>query len=308
MDSNKLIKTEQEHQSKGEDESTRHLSDMLGMKYTQIKQPPSQIINFRSLRQRFGLIQDQYPLPLKFEQLLQTMKTIEQIYWKKQKPIVYEIKTNALRLLQIGQLLNLDKELYQIKIVEKSVQIIPNDVPIENLPSFQPFAHQLPSVFENRITRVRNILDKLVQTVHENYLDIINQQDFKEQSIQFKVYHPTFDLNLVPDILPQQLPFQLYSEEQKAQLQQIIENTIQYFNKRTVSFMFYPNLINYLLSKIKMNKDQMEKYVQFLIKVQPDFLQITNQKKEQLKVKWIIQINKQSTVENQIQQLKTYIY
>ncbi|CAD8128739.1 unnamed protein product [Paramecium sonneborni] len=250
MDSQKLIKTQQEHQFKGEDQSTRHLSDILDMKQKQIQQTPSQIINFRSLRQRFELIYDQYPLPFKFQQLLQTMKTIEKTYWKKQKPIFYEIKTKAFRILQIGQLLKLDKELYQIKIVEKSVQIIPNDVSIENLPSFQPFALQLPSVFESRITRIRIILDKLVQTVHENYLDIINQQDFKEQSIKFKVYHPTFDLNLVPDILPQQFPFQIYSEEQKIQLQQIIENTIQYFHKRTVSFLFYPNLINYLWKNI----------------------------------------------------------
>ncbi|CAD8205176.1 unnamed protein product [Paramecium pentaurelia] len=308
MNSSKLIKTQSEQQTNGEDESTRHLNDIIGLKPTQIQQLPSYSINFRSLRQRYGLIQDQYPLPLKFEQLLQTMKTIEQTYWKKKKPIIYEIKTNAFKILQIGQLLKLDQELYQIKIVEKSVQIIPNDIPIENLPSFQPFAQQLPSIFENRITSVRNKLDKLVQQVHEKYLDVINQSDFKEQSIKFKVYYPTFDLNLVPDIIPQQLPFQIYSEEQRIQLQQIIENTIQYFNKRTVSFMFYPNLINYLLTKIEMNKDQMEKYIQFLMKVQPDFLQITNQKKEQLKAKWIIQINKLSTVENQIQQLKTYFY
>ncbi|CAD8129485.1 unnamed protein product [Paramecium sonneborni] len=308
MNSNKLIKTQQNNQFQGEEESTRHLSEILGMKYTQIEQPPSQTINFRSLRQRFGLIQDKYPLPLKFEQLLQTMKTIEMTYWKKQKPIAYQFKTNAFRILQIGQLLKLDKELYQIKIVEKSVQIVPKDVLIQNLPSFQPFAHQLPSVFESRITRIRNILDKLVQIVHENFLHIINQQDFKEQSMKFKVYHPKFDLNLVPDILPQQVPLQIYTEEQKVQLQQIIENIIQYFNKRAVSFMFYHNLINYLLSKIEMNKDQMVKQIHFLMKIQPDFLQITNQKKEQLRVKWIIQINKQSTVENQIQQLKTYFY
>ncbi|CAD8103001.1 unnamed protein product [Paramecium primaurelia] len=308
MNSSKLIKTQSEQQTNGEDESTRHLNDIIGLKPTQIQQLPSYSINFRSLRQRYGLIQDQYPLPLKFEQLLQTMKTIEQTYWKKKKPIIYEIKTNAFKILQIGQLLKLDQELYQIKIVEKSVQIIPNDIPIENLPSFQPFAQQLPSIFENRITSIRNKLDKLVQQVHEKYLDVINQSDFKEQSTKFKVYYPTFDLNLVPDIIPQQLPFQIYSEEQRIQLQQIIENTIQYFNKRTVSFMFYPNLINYLLTKIEMNKDQMEKYIQFLMKVQPDFLQITNQKKEQLKAKWIIQINKLSTVENQIQQLKTYFY
>ncbi|CAD8130535.1 unnamed protein product [Paramecium sonneborni] len=184
MNSNKLIKNQQNNQSQGEEESTRHLSEILRMKYTQIEQLPSQTIKFRSLRQRFGLIQDKYPLPLKFEQLLQTMKTIETTYWKKQKPIAYEFKTNAFRILQIGQLLQLDKELYQIKIVEKSVYIVLKDVLIQNLPSFQSFAHQLASVFESRRTRFRNILDKLVQTVHENY-HIINQQDFKEQLIQY---------------------------------------------------------------------------------------------------------------------------
>ncbi|CAD8129798.1 unnamed protein product [Paramecium sonneborni] len=296
MDSNKLIKTQQENQSQGNDESTRHLSDILAMKYTQIQQIPSQTINFRSLRQRFGLIQDYYSLPLKFEQLLQTMKTIEWTYWKKQKPIAYEIKTKAFRILQIGQLLKLDQELYQIKIVEKSIQIVPKDILIENLPSFQPFAYQLPSVFESRITKVRSILDQLVQTVHENYLHIINQQNFKEKSLKSKIYYPTFDLNLVPDI------------NQKVQLQQIIENTIQYFNKRTVSFMFYPNLINYLLSKIEMKKDQMEKYIQFLMKVQPDFLQITNQKKEQLKLKWIIQLINKALQKIKFNNWKTYLY
>ncbi|CAD8188492.1 unnamed protein product [Paramecium octaurelia] len=308
MNSSKLIKTQSEQQTNGEDESTRHVNDIIGVKPTQIEQLPSYSINFRSLRQRYGSIQDQYPLPLKFEQLLQTMKIIEQTYWKKKKPIIYEIKTNAFKILQIGQLLKLDQELYDIKIVEKSVQIIPNDVPIENLPAFQPFAQHLPPIFENRMAGVRNKLDQLVQQVHEKYLDVIDQSDFNEQSMKFKVYHPTFDLNLVPDIIPQQLPFQIYSEEQRVQLQQIIENTIQYFTKRTVSFMFYPNLINYLLTKIEMNKEQMEKYIQFLMKVQPDFLQVTNQKKEQLKAKWIIQINKSSTVENQIQQLNTYFY
>ncbi|CAK61933.1 unnamed protein product (macronuclear) [Paramecium tetraurelia] len=308
MSSNKLIKTQSEQQTNGEDESTRHLNDIIGVKPTQIEQLPSYSINFRSLRQRYGSIQDQYPLPLKFEQLLQTMKIIEQTYWKKKKPIIYEIKTNAFKILQIGQLLKLDQELYDIKIVEKSVQITPNDVPIENLPAFQPFAQQLAPIFENRIAGVRSKLDRLVQQVHEKYLDVIGESDFNEQSMKFKVYHPTFDLNLVPDIIPQQLPFQIYSEEQRVQLQQIIENTIQYFTKRTVSFMFYPNLVNYLLTKIEMNKEQMEKYIQFLMKVQPDFLQITNQKKEQLKAKWIIQINKSSTVENQIQQLRTYFY
>ncbi|CAD8130736.1 unnamed protein product [Paramecium sonneborni] len=137
MNSNKLIKTQQKNQSYGEygEESTRHLSEILERKYTQIEQPPSQTINFRSLRQRFGLIQDKYPLPLKFEQLLQTMKTIEMTYWNKQKPITYEFKTNAFRILQIGQLFELDIVLYQIKIAEKSVQIIPKDVLIKNLPS-----------------------------------------------------------------------------------------------------------------------------------------------------------------------------
>ncbi|CAD8108726.1 unnamed protein product [Paramecium sonneborni] len=308
MNSYKLIKTQQENNTNGEDESTRHLNELPDTKISSIKVPPIAPINFLSLRERFGQIQDQYPLPIKFQQLLQTMRNIEQTFWKKRKPLTYDIKTNAIKILQIGQLLKLDKDLYEIKIVNKSIELILNDIPTENLPQFQPFQNQLPVIFENRITSIRNKLDKLVQETHENYLKLIQQESFLEHSKEFKIYFPTFDQNFVQDITPILLPFQIYSDEQQDQIKQIVEITIKYFNQRSVSFIFYNNLVQHLLNKIPMNKDIMEKLLMFLIKLQPDFLQITNAKKEQQKSKWIVQINKLSTEQKQIEQLKTYFY
>ncbi|CAD8101876.1 unnamed protein product [Paramecium sonneborni] len=308
MNSYKLIKTQSDNNTNGEDESTRHLSELTDTKISSIKVSPVTPINFLSLRERFGQISDQYPLPIKFQQLLQTMRNIEQTYWKKRKPLTYDIKTNAIKILQIGQLLKLDKDLYEIKIVNKSIELILNDIPSENLPQFQPFQNQLPAIFEKRIESIRNKLDKLVQETHENYLKLIEQESFLEHSKEFKIYFPTFDLNLVQDIAPMQLPFQIYSDEQRDQIQQIVEITIKYFNQRSVSFVFYNNLVQHLLNKIPMSKELMEKSLMFLIKIQPDFLQITNAKKEQQKSKWIVQINKMSTELKQIESLKAYFY
>ncbi|CAK95221.1 unnamed protein product (macronuclear) [Paramecium tetraurelia] len=308
MNSYKLIKTQQDNNTNGEDESTRHLSELADTKISSIKVAPATPINFLSLRDRFGQISDQYPLPIKFQQLLQTMRNIEQTYWKKRKPLTYDIKTNAIKILQIGQLLKLDKDLYEVKIVNKSIELIFNHIPTENLPQFQPFQSQLPAIFEKRITSIRNSMDKLVQETHENYLKSIGQESFLEYSKEFKIYYPTFDMNFVQDISPIQLPFQIYSDEQRDQIKQIVEITIKYFNQRSVSFVFYNNLIQHLLNKIPLSKEIMEKSLMFLIKIQPDFLQITNAKKEQQKNKWIVQINKLSTEQKQIESLKTYFY
>ncbi|CAD8188187.1 unnamed protein product [Paramecium pentaurelia] len=308
MNNYKLIKTQSNNNTIGEDESTRHLSELADTKICSIKVASTTPINFLSLRERYGQLSDQYPLPIKFQQLLQTMRNIEQTYWKKRKPLVYDIKTNAIKILQIGQLLKLDKDLYEIKIVNKSIELILNDIPIENLPQFQPFQSKLPAIFENRISSIRNKLDHLVQEAHENYLNLIGEQSFLENSKEFKIYYSTFDMNLVKDISPIQLPFQIYSDEQRDQIKQIVGITINYFNQRSVSFVFYNNLIQHLLNKIPMNKEIMEKSLMFLIKIQPDFLQITNLKKEQMKNKWIVQINKFCTEQKQFESLKTYFY
>ncbi|CAK84525.1 unnamed protein product (macronuclear) [Paramecium tetraurelia] len=308
MNNYKLIKTLSENKTIGEDESTRHLSELADAKISLIKVAHVSPINFLSLRERFGQISDQYPLPIKFQQLLQTMRNIEQMYWKKRQPLIFDIKTNSIKILQIGQLLKLDKDLYEIKILNKSIELIMNDIPIENLPQFQPFQSKLPAIFESRIASIRNKLDDLVQKVHENYLRLIGEEAFLECSQEFKIYYPAFDMNLVLDISPAQLPFQIYSDEQRDQIKQILETTIKYFNQRSVSFVYYNNLIHHLLNKIPMNKEIMEKSLMFLIKIQPDFLQITNAKKEQLKSKWIVQINKLSTEQKQIESLKMYFY
>lgn len=84
-----------------EDESTRRLGEKLAEAPRKCAAGGEEAINFMSLRQRYsGLVQsDHYPLPRKFDNLLATMRSIEQNFWKKRKGLVFDFKKHCLEIL-----------------------------------------------------------------------------------------------------------------------------------------------------------------------------------------------------------------
>lgn len=58
------------------------------------------------------------------------------------------------------------------------------------------------------------------------------------------MYYPEFNLCWVDDIEPLSLKFKIYSEEDKKFYYNIIEILIQYYKRRSVSNMFFINVIN----------------------------------------------------------------
>ncbi|CAK90197.1 unnamed protein product (macronuclear) [Paramecium tetraurelia] len=265
-----------------------------------IKKNETSFIPFLSLRQKFGIHQKGgfYPLPKKYACLLDLCKRIETNVLRNQCQIYFSVQNNFTEIIQVLQLLNLNPNLYKIKVNSEGIVIqhpflnISNKNDNKNAIKSQQEYKQMSEIIEKRMTILRDILDYQVKIKHKEHLSIINCEDFEQFGSQFKIYHNDFDLNDSPDIKPIKLTRQIFSKELIQFHLDFLNHLIEHYDKRGVSFMYYDNIVTILSVHFNKVKSEIEKTLKNIINLLPDKMNILMDHIN--KQRWIVQLDRSS--------------
>ncbi|CAD8088883.1 unnamed protein product [Paramecium primaurelia] len=268
-----------------------------------IKKEQPSFIPFLSLRQKFGIHQKGgfYPLPKKYACLLDLCKKIEMNYLRNQCQIQFTVQNNFTEIIQVLQLLNLDPNLYKLKVIQDGIVI---QHPLQNnfnkndnktIVKCSQEQKQLSEQIENRIKLLRQKLDQQVQIKHKEHLTINNCEDFEQFGSQFKIYHNDFDLNDSPDVNPIKLKKQIFSKELIQFHIDILNCLIEHYDKRGVSFMFYDNIVTILSVHLNKVKSEIEKGLKNIMNLIPDKMNILMDHIN--KQRWMIQLDRASLLQ-----------
>ncbi|CAD8178036.1 unnamed protein product [Paramecium octaurelia] len=268
-----------------------------------IKKDEPSFIPFLSLRQKFGIHQKGgfYPLPKKYAYLLDLCKKIEMNFLRNQCQIQFSVQNNFTEIIQVLQLLNLDPNLYKMKVISEGIVIqhpflnISNKNDNKNIIKSQQEQKQMSESIEKRITSLRGILDSQVQIKHKEHLSMINCEDFEQFGSQFKIYHNDFDLNDSPDIKPIKLKWQIFPKELIQFHLDFLNFLIEHYDKRGVSFMYYENIVTILSVHFNKVKSEIEKTLKNIITLLPDKMNILMDHIN--KQRWLLQLDRASLLQ-----------